>query len=82
MFVSSKFKCKYLMCAKAGLSGEGILLTMGLFQVVLAAVTDVQDVRDLQHVYDLLVFRVVPVSEPQAPGQDFVRISLGNGAAF
>ena len=58
------------------------MLTMGLFQVVLAAVTDVQDVRDLQHVYDLLIFRVVPVSEPQASGQDFVWISLSNGAAF
>lgn len=65
------------MCAVKSLSGVVILLTMGLFQVVLAAVTNIEDVCNLQHVNDLLILRMVPITEPQTPWQDFIWISLG-----
>lgn len=52
------------MCAVKSLSGVVILLTMGLFKVVLAAVTNIEDVCNLQHVNDLLILRMVPITEP------------------
>ena len=53
-------------------------LTMGFSQVVLATVTDVEDVGDLQRFYHVGILSVVPVAEPKSPRENLIRITVSD----
>ena len=51
---------------------------MRLFKVVLTRIADIQDMCDPQRLDNCRVRCVVPVADPKAAGQDFVRVVIGN----
>ena len=55
---------------------------MGIRKVVLTAITDVENVSDLEGIDAVCILCVVPVSKPESTGEDLVWIAVSNLSKF
>ena len=50
---------------------------MGIREVVLACVTDVDDMRDAKRLDDMSIACMMPIAQVQPPREDLIRVVLG-----
>jgi len=51
---------------------------VGVRMIVFAAITNIEDMSDLEGIDAVCILGVMPVAKPESVGEDFVRVAVGN----